>query len=156
MINLHGSKGNTIKRGAPEHGSMEHGTQAQQLNTGTLTEYWNTSGGTLGHSRSNWNTTKERTRRTRADQCNNRTMKQHQEILQIQNDDRLSRQHNRVQNKKIILARKIFMEKLKADSGDSSHVINLREKIKSRTFTQVPMREYTYRLMYLCRRKVFS
>ena len=48
------------------------------------------------------------------------------------------------------------MEKLKADSGDSSHVINLREKIKSRTFTQVPMQKYAYRLMYLCRRKILS
>ena len=137
-----------------EHRNTDQWNTVHRLNSWTL-EHWR-NGGTLGHSRSNWNTTKERTRRTRADQCNNRTMKQHQEILQIQNDDRLSRQHNRVQNKKIILARKIFMEKLKADSGDSSHVINLREKIKSRTFTQVPMREYTYRLMYLCRRKVLS
>ena len=48
------------------------------------------------------------------------------------------------------------MEKLKAGSGGSSHVINLREKIKSRTFTQVPMQEYAYRLMYLCRRKILS
>ena len=45
------------------------------------------------------------------EQRNNVTTKQHQEILPIQNDDILSRSHNKIQNKKVTLAKRIFMEK---------------------------------------------
>ena len=45
-------------------------------------------------------------------QRNNVTTKQHQEILPIQTDNILNRCHNKIKNKKVILARRIFMEKL--------------------------------------------
>ena len=58
IFNLDGSKGHTIKPGTPEHGTMGHSTQVQQLNiggkleqrrnTGTpAAEHWST-GETIG------------------------------------------------------------------------------------------------------------
>ena len=80
--------------------NTEHGQ-----NTGRIPEDWRNTGTLMGQ---------RNTGETIGilQQRNNGTKKQHQEILSIQNDDILSRSHSKIQNKKIILARRIFMEKL--------------------------------------------
>ena len=87
----------TVKPGTPEHGPpMEHwntgGTLAEQRNTGRTIRMPQNSG-------------------TYEEQRNNITTKQRQEIPSILSNDILSRYHNKIQNKKAILARRIFMEK---------------------------------------------
>ena len=79
----------TIKPRTPEHGTTEHGIPVEhrissgilRRNTGTLAQLQNT-GGTIGISQKSG---------TREHRHSNRTTKQHQEILPIQNDDVLSR-----------------------------------------------------------------
>ena len=68
-------------------------------------------------------------------QQNNGTTKQHQEILPIQNDDILSRQHNKIQNKKVLLARRIFMEKLNPVRRQFSCNKSAQENEKQNTYT---------------------
>ena len=92
----------TIKPGTPEHGTREHGTPV---------EHWNT-GGTLAEQRNTGRTIRmPQNSGTYEEQRNNITTKQRQEIPSILSNDILSRYHNKIQNKKAILARRIFMEK---------------------------------------------
>ena len=96
------SDNNTIKSGIPEHGITEHGTPGEERNTdGTLAEHWWTTG-TLAEQQNTrgtiwipWNSGTGKHPR------NNGTTKQHQKILPMQNNDILSRYHNRIQNKKV-------------------------------------------------------
>ena len=63
-------------------------------------------------------------------QRNNRITKQHQEILPTQNDDKLSRWHNRIQKTKVILTDlKDFYGRV-ARQGQRFHVINFRVKFE--------------------------
>ena len=81
-------------------------------NTGGKREHWQETG-TLAEQRNTDRTIGIPRNSGRCEeQRNNVTTKEHQEILPIQNDDTLSRQHNKTQNKKVILARRIFMEQL--------------------------------------------
>ena len=85
-----------------KHQNTELRNTEHRQNTGTMAEQQNT-GRTIGIPENSG---------TCEEQRNNVTTKQHQEILPIQNDDILSRWHNKIQNKKVTLAKRIFMEKL--------------------------------------------